>query len=208
MQSKNLVTAAMLGCLCFVLGSGVAWAQATAQISGTVKDRTVAVLPGVDITLRHTATGTTRTAVTDGNGFFALPNLPLGSHGLQATLPGFRTYEQTGIVLQVNSNPVINVVLELGAVSETLEVRANAAMVETRGAGVGGVIEQEQVLQLPLNGRNVADLLVLTGQAVQIGSTTAGSRAVRGGDPTLAVGGGLRGGTTYTLDGAIVQESL
>src|SRR5437867_3626312 len=113
------------------------WAQATAQITGTVKDQTGAVLPGVEVTATQTDTGIARTAVTNETGSYVLPNLAIGPYRLEATLPGFRTYAQTGIVLQVNSNPVVNPVLEVGQVSESVEVQANASLVETRNAGVG-----------------------------------------------------------------------
>ena len=82
------------------------WAQATAQITGTVKDQTGAVLPGVEVTATQTETGIPRTAVTNETGSYVLPNLAIGPYRLEATLPGFRTYAQTGIVLQVNANPV------------------------------------------------------------------------------------------------------
>src|SRR5437870_6381509 len=119
-----------------------AWAQATAQIAGTVKDQTGAVLPGVEVTVTQIETGTTRSAVTNETGSYVLSSLPIGPYRLEATLPGFRTYAQTGIVLQVNSSPAVNVVLEVGQVGEQVEVQANAALVETRNAGVGTVMEK------------------------------------------------------------------
>jgi len=84
------------------------WAQATAQISGTVRDQSGAVLPGVEVTATQTATGIARNAVTNETGSFVLPNLPLGPYRVEAALTGFRTFVQVGIVLQVNSSPVIN----------------------------------------------------------------------------------------------------
>src|SRR5439155_13084815 len=111
--------------------------QATAQISGSARDQSGAVLPGVEIKATQTDTGITRETITNETGSYALPNLPIGPYRLEAALPGFRSYAQTGIVLQVNSSPVINVVLEVGQVSEQVEVQANAALVETRNAGVG-----------------------------------------------------------------------
>src|SRR6059036_185103 len=109
--------------------TGNLWAQATAQISGTAKDQSGAVLPGVEIRATQTDTGITRDAVTNETGSYVLQNLPIGPYRLEATLPGFRTYAQTGIVLQVNSSPAVNVVLEVGQVAETVEVQANAALV-------------------------------------------------------------------------------
>jgi hypothetical protein len=78
---------------------------------GQVKDESGGVLPGVDITVTQTATGATRTAVSDTDGAYTLTNLPIGPYRLEATLQGFRSYVQTGIVLQVNANPTVNVVM-------------------------------------------------------------------------------------------------
>src|SRR3989475_12081322 len=88
--------------------TGNLWAQATAQISGTAKDRSGAVLPGVEIRATQAETGFTRATVTNETGSYVLPNLSLGPYKFEASLPGFRTYAHTGIVLQVESNPVIN----------------------------------------------------------------------------------------------------
>jgi len=98
-----------------------AWAQATAQISGTVRDQSGAVLPGVGVTATQTDTGISRNTVTNETGTYVLPNLPLGPYRLEAALPGFRTFVQTNIVLQVNSNPAINITLEVGQVTESVE---------------------------------------------------------------------------------------
>src|SRR5881396_2825664 len=182
-----------------VLASAVVWGQATAQISGTVKDPSGAVLPGVDITVTQTDTGIARNAVTNETGSYVLPNLAVGPYKLEAALPGFRTCVQTGIVLQVNGSPVVNPVLEVGQVSEQVEVQANAAMVETRNAGVGQVIENQRILELPLNGRQVSDLITLAGAAVQ----TATSRTQNGSaEAYIQVGGALGYAVDYTLDGA------
>ena len=182
------------------LGSTSAWAQATAEISGAARDQSGAALPGVEITATQTDTGVTRTAVTNETGSYVLPNLPLGPYRLEATLPGFRTHAQTGIVLQVSSSPVINVVLEVGQVAETVEVQANAALVETRSSALGSVIENARVLELPLNGRNVTDLISLAGGAVrQAGSSVNFST---GESPMLAIAGSAGYGIDFTLDGA------
>src|SRR2546426_8024689 len=175
------------------------WAQATAQISGTVRDPSGAVLPGVEITATQTDTGIARTTVTNETGSYVLPSLPLGPYKLEAALSGFRTFVQSGILLQVNSNPVINPTMEVGQVNQTVEVQANAAQVETRSSGVGQVIEQQRILELPLNGRNVTDLITLSGAAVQ----TALSRGfgMRTG-VLISVAGGNSGGVQYSLDGA------
>src|SRR5438309_7069684 len=172
---KRIATRVLIVLLLSFLACASVWAQATAQISGTIKDQTGAVLPGVEVTATRIDTGVQRSAVTNETGSYVLANLPLGPYRLEAALPGFRTYVQTGIVLQVNSNPVINPVLEVGQVSEQIEVQANAALVETRNAGVGQVIEKERILELPLNGRTVTDLITLSGAAVQTAGFDGGN---------------------------------
>src|SRR5262249_10590310 len=147
--------------------------SATAQISGIVSDSTGAVLPGAEITVTQTGTGITRSAITSETGAYVLPNLPVGPYRLEASLPGFRSFVQTGIVLQVGSNPIINVSLQVGQVAETVEVQANATLVETRVTGVGTVIENQRILELPLNGRQATDLITLAGAAVQTGQSPA-----------------------------------
>src|SRR5437762_10873343 len=158
------------------LGCATVWAQGTAQITGTVKDQSGAVLPGVEITATQTDTGITRTAVTNETGTYVLPNLALGPYKIDAALPGFRTFVQTGIVLQVNGNPVINPVLEVGQVTEQVEAQANATLVETRSVGVGQVVENASILELPLNGRQIVDLIGLAGAASPAPLVNGGSR--------------------------------
>src|SRR5438094_9434494 len=181
------------------------WAQATAQISGTVRDQSGAVLPGVEVTGTQRETGIARTAVTNETGSYVLSNLPLGPYRLEAALPGFRTFVQTGIVLQVDSNPVININLEIGQVSEQVEVQADAALVETRSTGVGQVIDNVRVLELPLNGRQVTDLIILSGAAV-----AGGDQGTARTWPTdfISVAGGLNDGLTYLLDGGTHNDAF
>jgi hypothetical protein len=195
---KNVVTVMLVTlCLNLVVCSD-SWAQATAQISGSVADQSGAVLPGVEITATQTETGVARTNITNETGRYALPNLPLGPYRLEASLPGFRSFVQTGIVLQVNSNPTINITLEVGQVSEQVEVQANAALVETRSLSVGQVMETARIMELPLNGRNAQELILLNGAAQQV--APAGGYTM-GGRLTISTAGSLGTSTEYTLDG-------
>jgi hypothetical protein len=180
---------------------GDIWAQATAQVTGTVKDQTGAVLPGVEVTATQTETGVARSAVTNETGSYVLLNLAIGPYRLEATLPGFRSFVQTGIVLQVNGSPVVNPVLEVGQVSDQVEVQANAALVETRNAGVGQVIENTRILELPLNGRNVESLIVLGGAAA-VADPAIGQVRNPFYAGAVSVGGGLATTVNYILDGA------
>src|SRR5687768_9744316 len=195
-----LLLRAAVGVLLSVLASTSAWAQATAQISGTVKDQSGGVLPGADVTVTHTGTGVSRSTVSDDTGSFALPNLAVGPYRLEVALSGFRTFVQTGIVLQVNANPVINAVLQIGELNETVSVEANASMIETRTPNISQVIENERILELPLNGRQVTDLVTLGGGAVQVGVSS--NQSMPGG-ARISVAGGQSFGLSYTLDGAM-----
>src|SRR5690349_12282594 len=97
-------------CIVVLLSAATAWAQAvsTAQINGNVKDSGGLALPGVTVTVLQTDTGLTRTTVTNETGAYIITNLPVGPYRLEAALQGFRTFAQTGIVLEVNSNPTLN----------------------------------------------------------------------------------------------------
>ena len=184
-----------------VLTCSAAWAQATAQISGTARDQSGAVLPGVDITATQIDTGLVRTTVTNETGSYVLPNLPLGPYRVEAALSGFRTYAQTGVVLQVNGSPVIDPVLALGELAETVAVSANATLVETRNSTVGTVMNNQEILELPLNGRDVSALIMLAGGAVLSGEGR-GTGLVGAASPQISVAGGAGFGVDYTLDGA------
>ena len=142
------------GALTLLLTSAVAWAQlSTAQMSGRVTDQSGAVLPGVTVTAMQTDTGFTRTVVTDGAGAWVMPNMPTGPYRLEVALQGFRTYVQTGIVLQVGATPTINASLAVGSLEETVSVEAAAPIVDVQSAGISEVVENERIVELPLQGR-------------------------------------------------------
>lgn len=151
--------------LSVMLGCSALWAQAisTAQISGMVQDASGLAVPGAEIRATQAETGLVRTAVSSADGTYSLTSLPVGPYRLEATKAGFSTYVQSGIVLQVGSNPTVDIGLKVGAVSEQVQVEANAALVETRSSGIGQVIDNQRVLELPLNGRQVTELIYLSG---------------------------------------------
>jgi hypothetical protein len=195
---KRCLTACLRGVLILLLTAGATWAQGTAQLSGTVRDESGAVLPGVTVTVTQTDTGLVRTFVTDDTGGYLLTNLPTGPYRLEVALQGFKTYVQTGIVLQVGGTPTINAVLGVGSLEESVTVEAAAPLVDVRSAGISTVVDNEAILELPLQGRQVTDLIVLAGAAVQTGGT---ARGLPGG-VYISVAGGLPFGVAYTLDGA------
>ena len=139
---------------------------------------------------------------------YVLQNLPVGPYRFEAMLQGFRTYVQTGLVLQVGANPTLAVALDLGQIEETVSVQGSAALVETRNPGIGQVITNEQVLELPLNGRQLTELIFQAGLAT---GGKGGSDAPSAGtlntnirsypNTTVVVAGGMSNGMTYSLDG-------
>ena len=115
------------------------YAQATAQIHGTVQDSSGAAVAGAEVKASQTETGVIRTATSVSDGTYVLTNLPLGPYQLEVTKEGFSKAVQSGIVLQVNSDPAVTIALKVGAITEQISVEANAALVETRNSGVGAV---------------------------------------------------------------------
>ena len=135
-----------------LLAAAPAWAQATAQLAGTVRDESGAVLPGVSVSLIQIDTGFTRSVATEANGDYVMSNLPTGPYRLEISLQGFRTYVQTGIVLQVGATPTINAVLQVGNLEQTVSVEAAAPLVDIRSSGISEVVEQKRILELPSSG--------------------------------------------------------
>jgi hypothetical protein len=189
---------------CFV--TALAWstvllfAQGTSQIQGVVQDSTGGAIGGADVKVTQIDTGAVRSVTTSEDGTYVLSSLPIGPYRLEAGRAGFTTYVQTGIVLQVATNPTINISLQVGQVSETVEVQANASLVETQATSVGRVIENQRILELPLNGRNAVELIQIVGATVPAGR--AGTAGFPGG-LNFSVAGGQVNGVGYFLDGAL-----
>src|ERR1700678_2950334 len=149
----------------WVMSLSVTWgqSQATSQIQGTVVDASGAPVPDAQIKITQTDPGISRAGSSGTDGTYVLPNLAIGPYRLEVTKAGFSTYVQTGIVLQVNTNPTVDVALKVGAVSDQVQVEANAAQVETQTTSVGTVVDNQRILELPLNGRQATDLIQLVG---------------------------------------------
>ncbi len=175
---------------------------ATAQLSGIVKDPSGGVLPGASVNITQTDTGFKRETVSDAEGAFSFPAIPIGPYRLEVMLQGFSAFVQTGIVLQVNSNPVVPVTMKLGTVAETVTVVSNTTLVETRTLGVSQVMDNNRIMALPLNGRNPADLLATLPAAVPQGGSSSRSMQGSSGGQAYSLAGGLSFGVSFTLDGA------
>jgi Carboxypeptidase regulatory-like domain len=198
-------SASLLLTMLFAMGSVCLWGQGqnTAQIQGAVVDASGAAVPGADIKATQTETGITRTATTSGSGEYVLANLPVGPYRLEVAKPGFSTFVQTGITLQVSTNPTVDVSLKVGGVNEQVQVEANAAQVETEATGVGQVMENRRILELPLNGRLASDLIQLTPAVITQGVAGAGGFP---NTQNVAIAGGQSNGTAYFLDGSLFNN--
>ncbi len=196
----------------FVLAAFVAcgslWGQAvsTSQIKGTVEDQTGLPVPGAMVKLTETATGAVRTTTTDVEGSYLLTSLPAGPYQLEVAKQGFADYLQTGITLQVATNPTIDVFLEVGQPGEQVQVEANTSMVETQNSGIGTVIDHQTIVDLPLIGRNVQDLIGLAGAAPTGSDPNQLSSRNYPNIESYSVAGGLATGTTYVLDGSMYND--
>jgi hypothetical protein len=194
--------------LSLLLAATCIWAQgSTAQITGTVRDPTGLAIPGAEVKATQTATGLVRTMNSGADGGYALPNLPVGPYIIEVSKDGFSKYVQSGIVLQVDSNPTVDASLKLGATAEQVSVVADADLVETHSTGVGQVVDSQRVVEMPLNGRNATELIFLAGMA-NPATGTGSVNSVRN-YPTIliSVAGGLPGGTTFLLDGANFNDA-
>ncbi len=176
-------------------------ATAVVQISGTVVDPNDAALPNAQVKAIQTSTGFTRTTQSGQDGTYVLTSLPIGPYQLEVIADGFKAFTQKGIVLQVNSNPLVNVKLDLGAVSQQIVVSADATMPETQSTAISQVIDQRRVVDLPLNGRQPTQLVLLSGAAVAAPPGDLASSKNYNSSTTISVAGGQANGTYYLVDG-------
>src|SRR5436853_5364774 len=155
-----------LAALAALLMTTSALAQApTGTILGSIKDNQGGVIPGATVTAINVGTQYSRTTVTDGAGEYALRLLPVGNYQVSVTMPGFKNFSQTGIVLEVGRNARIDATIELGAVSESISVVADAPLIETSASALQRTVGQNEVLNLPLVNRDLYSMPTLTGGA-------------------------------------------
>ncbi len=184
-----------------------AQAAGTASVQGTVTDQTGASVPGATVTLTQTATGTSRASTTDGAGVYALPNVPVGPYSLSVAAPGFQSFTQTG-VLEVGNNLSIDPHLKVGSASEHVEVQASGVALETETSSFKQVIDQARITELPLNGRQATQLVLVSGGAVtapsgdMVGSKNYYSSTV------IAVAGSQGNYNNYVLDGGYHTDNF
>src|SRR5712692_8115860 len=125
-----------------------AQAVSNATVTGRVTDQQGALVAGAEIKVTGVDTGTVRESVANADGIYTISSLPIGAYKLEATAPGFQTYVQTGILLRVGDNVQINITMKVGAVSERVEVTANAGLVQTQQNTISQVIDQQRIVDL------------------------------------------------------------
>jgi len=175
----------------------------TGTISGEVKDPSGAVVAGAKVELVDQQTGSRRSSVADGSGFFIIPAVPAGIYTLTMETSGFKTLKQRDIRLEVNQNLTIPISLEVGQVNESVSVTVAVGQVDTVASSVKEVVDETRVRELPLNGRNVLQLQQLVNGAVFVGSGDQDANT-----PAFQVNGGTGASNNYTLDGGQHSDSF
>src|SRR5271163_3909853 len=196
-------------------------AGVTASISGTVTDPSGGVVAGATVTATNVATGVVTTLTTNSQGFYSFQSLPLGTYTIGVQQSGFRSYTQTGLVLDVNDALEINVPLQVGATNEKVEVSADALHVDTESTQMGEVITGKTMTDVPLASRSYTDLLTLQPGVAPSSSGMNGASAgafISAGFAMPLVSGSLDAGAFsvngmreaangYILNGVSVQET-
>src|SRR5579863_5142981 len=206
--------ASIAGIICSlaIFVCGVLYGQATGSISGTISDSTGAPVAGAKVTITAPATGTTRDAVTDGNGHFVVPLLGVANYTVHVDQQGFQPAEAKGVRLQVDEHRELDFKLTLATVKENVEVSATVVSIQTADATLGQVITSQEVNDLPLNGRNFVQLATLTAGATQETNPNSffnggpSSEASARGSYSLSVGGSRANSTDWLLDGVDNNE--
>lgn len=186
-------------CALFAL-AGVAWSQsATGQITGTVKDSTGAVVAGVPVTIASQLTGQVRRTTTNEAGTYSVPLLPVSVYSVTVDQKGFRTAKRSDIQLNVDQVVRVDIELQVGELTETVDVKESAVSVDTETAAVGQVVATRQVTELPLNGRNFLQLLFLGNGAVETSGEQGSMR--QGAGNAISINGSRPTSNNYLLDG-------
>ncbi len=200
------VTRFLLGVALFsgLLATDVAVAQVgTGSIQGTVSDSSGAIIAGASVTVTNTQTGGVTPITASTQGRYVVPDLLVGIYDVQAKMTGFQTQIHTGVVITVGQNVVVDFSLPVGQVTETVTVQGATTQVETTSAEISAQIGQQQVEQLPLNGRNYEQLILLAPGVQTV--TTGAQSSFYGREPSYSIAGSRPEGQELLLDGANIQ---
>jgi hypothetical protein len=175
------------------------YSQTSSNLTGTVHDSTGAVLSGVRVSAKRIETGVVRTTLTEENGRFTFPSVPVGTYEIRTERDGFRTLTRKGVELAVGETAVLNLVLELGSVEQEITVLASAAQINTTSSELSYLVSEQAIKELPLNGRNYTDLALLQPGVVSYPHRDGGSVVAHGAG--MSINGQDPRSNTYLLDG-------
>jgi hypothetical protein len=173
----------------------VLWGQGTVTIFGSVQDASGAVIPGAEVTVTNTQTGIVRSTVANATGDYVVPQLPIGTYSVRIVADGFKAYVQEGLTVQVDENRQVNAKLELGSVTESVEVASELVQVETRSGALREVVDSKRIVELPLNGRNPLQLQYLVAGVGGIAGQGQAQNA------SVSINGSRTNANNYQLDG-------
>ena len=196
-----LLSVSLCAALCVWPAPARAQQVAVAQVSGQVVDANGAVVAGAIVRLTEVEKAVAHNTASNADGNYVLPGLPVGPYKLEVIKTGFKTYVQDGLVLQVNDRITINAALQVGEVTETVEVTGGATTVQTESSAITNVMDSQRISDLPLNGRFATQLILLSGAAMSApAGDETGSKSFYS-SVTISVAGGQANGTNYLLDG-------
>jgi len=197
----------------FMFTAVLAWSSITGTISGVVTDPSGAVIPGATVLAINSQTGVKAAVTTDAKGFYSFPALPIGTYDIEISQIGFRAYKRNGVVVDANSAIRADVSLQVGTISEQVEVRTDSVHVETESTQMGEVITGKTMTAVPLNGRAFTDLLALQPgvspyNAVDTGMAGVNDRPVDGGlnSGNQSVNGQREAANGFMVNGSNVEE--
>ncbi|HYZ85685.1 MAG TPA: carboxypeptidase-like regulatory domain-containing protein, partial [Bryobacteraceae bacterium] len=198
--------------LCLFAFTQPAFAQSTGTIYGTVLDASGAAVAGARVTALNTETNLARTIETGDTGQFTIPLLPVGTYSVKVERSGFNPFEQTGVLLQVNTNVQVDASLQVRGATEQVVVTAEQTLVQTNSTSLVQVVDQRRIADLPLNGRNILQLTTLNAgisDSGAAGSTVQNSSLGSGfyNNVSISVNGSRGDGTNYLLDNADNNDS-
>ncbi len=182
----------------------------TARLSGIVSDATGAVVAGATVTVRDVETGYSQTTTSTDAGQYLFPSLPVGNYQIKVSMGGYTSYVQKGIVLSLGQAASQNVQLQVGRVEQQVVVTANSSLVTTDSATVGQLIDQKEISELPLNGRDVQQLVFLAPGTTNVTANYCAANCEGGVFPSeqyAKVNGGGANGVNYLLDGVDANDT-
>jgi hypothetical protein len=186
-----------------IAAANLAHAQGLGQFVGIVTDPSGSAIPSAKITAVEVGTTFARTVTTNSEGYFVIPSLRPSVYDLEVEASGFRSYHQEGVTLGADQKATVNIRLEVGAVTETVKVTGSAVQVDTSTSTMKQIVDQRQIIELPLNGRNAAQLTLLVPGAVDSpnGGADQGQTKTFPGAVTYSTNGSRQNSINYQLDG-------